>query len=239
MRLNRYLASCGLGSRRECEQLIRDGLVTINEKPVSEPYVRVALGQDVVKVSGEGVKPPTRHLYLMMNKPKGYLTTTTDPEGRRTVMSLLPKSPDRLFPVGRLDQDSEGLLLFTTDGALAQQLAHPRYGIPRFYRVELATPFPSFRLKELQKGAQDRGEHLCVTRARLCGRGKKSKRVEVVLYTGKKRELRRLFAALGFPVIRILRYGFGSLRLGDLEPGATRVVSPDELVALRKTVERG
>jgi 23S rRNA pseudouridine2605 synthase len=144
-----------------------------------------------------------------------------------------------VFPVGRLDRDSEGLLLLTTDGTLAQQLAHPRFGVPRYYRVDVATPFPAQKLAELQNGVNDRGEPLSVSRARLCSRRSSDRRVELMLRTGKKREIRRLFAALGYPVTRILRYGFGPLRLGSLAPGATRPISEAELLALKKAVTRG
>lgn len=239
MRLNRYLASCGLGSRRKCEEFIAEGVVEVNGAVATAPFLQIVVGRDNVKVNGETVLPPVRETYLLLNKPKGYLTTKEDPEARRTVMSLLPRGAEGLFPVGRLDKNSEGLLLFTSDGALAQRLAHPRYGIPRYYRVELTLPFPAHRIRELQKGVYDRGEHLCAARARLSGRGKKSKRVDLVLYTGKKRELRRLFAALGFTVTRILRYGFGTLRLGNLESGASRPVTSQELRTLKKSVDHG
>jgi 23S rRNA pseudouridine2605 synthase len=239
MRLNRYLASCGLGSRRKCEALIEEGLVEVNGVNVTGPYVDIDVERDLVRVNEERVVPRAREIYLLLNKPKGYITTKDDPAARKTIMALLPKGAEGVFPIGRLDRDSEGLLLLTTDGALANRLAHPRYGVPRYYRVELAVPFPAQRLNELRKGIYDRGEHLSASRARLYGRKSKEKRVEVVLYTGKKRELRRLFTALGFPVTRILRYGFGPQRLGTLEPGESRPLSPQELGELKKVVDLG
>jgi 23S rRNA pseudouridine2605 synthase len=239
MRLNKYLALCGLGSRRKCEGLIAEGIVEVNGIKAGAPYLDVDLESDTVRVNGERVMPRKKEIYLVLNKPKGYLTTRQDPADRKTVMALLPKGAEGVFPVGRLDRESEGLLLLTTDGELAQRLAHPRYGVPRYYRVELTLPFPAHRLKELQKGVYDHGEHLSVSHARLHGRRSKDKRVELVLHTGKKREIRRLFTALGCRVTRILRYGFGPLRLGALEPGTTRALTTQELHALRKVVNPG
>ena len=239
MRLNRYLALCGLGSRRRCEALIDEGIVEVNGTVVAVPYLDIDLESDTVRVNGERVIPRTKEIYLVLNKPKGYLTTRSDPGGRRTVMALLPKRGEGVFPVGRLDRESEGLLLLTTDGDLAQRLAHPRYGVPRYYRVELTVPFPAHRVNELLNGVYDHGEHLSVSHARLHGRRGKDKRVDLVLHTGRKREIRRLFAALGYSVTRILRYGFGPLRLGTLEPGMTRPLSAREIKALKQAVNLG
>ncbi|MBN1424431.1 rRNA pseudouridine synthase [Candidatus Fermentibacteria bacterium] len=236
MRLNKYLASSGLGSRRACEQLIADGIVTINGEPAQGPFQQVDPARDRVAVAGETVRPPKHPIYVMLHKPAGYITTVKDPESRRTVMSLLPKTAERLFPVGRLDRDSEGLLLFTSDGETANRLAHPRYGIQRFYRVEVNLPFPASKLRDLERGVFVEGELLAVAKARLDPPRDQGKRLELVLVTGKKREIRRLLQAMGFAVTRILRYGFGSLRLGDLPLGKTRRLSPAEIRQLKEIV---
>ncbi len=234
MRLNRFLALCGLGSRRKCEELISQGLVAVNGSAVSEPSLQVLADEDRVTVGGETVLPPRKHVYIMLNKPKGIVTTTSDPQSRRTVISFLPPNLQGIPHVGRLDKNSEGLLVFTTDGDVAFRMTHPRHGVPRFYRVELSTPFPGSKLKDLVSGTSDRGEHLSVSKARLSGRDKKSKRLDMVLGTGKKREIRRLLSAFGFKVTRILRYGFGPLRLGDLASGAIRPLTAGEVAKLKK-----
>jgi len=234
MRLNKFLASCGLGSRRSCEALIAEGIVEVNGAPAQGPFQQVDPSTDRVSVAGETVRPRAHAVYIMLHKPKGYLTTATDPESRRTVMELLPRTPQRLFPVGRLDRDSEGLLLLTSDGEMANRLAHPRYGIERFYRVEVNAPFPASRLKELERGAFVDGELLSVARARLASRGDMGRRLDLVMVTGKKREIRRLLQAAGFPVVQILRYGFGPLRLGDLPTGKTRRLTEAEVSQLKE-----
>jgi len=236
MRLNKFLASCGLGSRRSCETLIAEGIVEVNGAPATGPFQQVDPDKDRVTVAGETVRQRRRAVYLMLHKPRGYLTTVSDSQSRRTVMELLPRSAVRLFPVGRLDRDSEGLLLFTSNGDVANRLAHPRYGIQRFYRVEVNTPFPASRLKDLERGVFVDRELLSVARARLASRGDSSRRLDLVLVTGKKREIRRLLHASGFDVVRILRYGFGPLRLDDLPEGKTRRLSADEVRGLQRAV---
>jgi 23S rRNA pseudouridine2605 synthase len=236
MRLNKFLASCGLGSRRACEAFIAEGVVEVNGSPAKGPFQQVDPSTDRVSVAGETVRPRARAVYFVLHKPKGYLTTVTDPEARRTVMELLPRTAERLFPVGRLDRDSEGLLLFTSDGGVANRLAHPRYGIERLYRVEVHVPFPASRLRDLERGMFVDGELLSVARARLASRGDAARRLDLVLVTGKKREIRRLLLAAGFPVVQILRYGFGPLRLGDLPAGKTRRLSETEIRQLKEAV---
>ncbi len=237
MRLNKFLAACGLGSRRSCERLIAEGIVTVNGVAAQGPFQDVDPETDTVVVGGETVRLPRRHVYLMLNKPRGYVTTSSDPHARKTVMSLLPRTAERLFPVGRLDRDSEGLLLFTSDGELAYRLTHPRWGVRRYYRVDVSPAFPSSRLRDLERGAFVEGELLSVTEARIAdGKGH---RLDLVLVTGKKREIRRLLEAMGFEVRRIFRWGFGPLRLGDLPEGATRPLSAQEVRALKGLVGVG
>ena len=232
MRLNRYLAACGLGSRRTCEQLIREEHVSINEHIVTDLSTVVSPHTDTVSIDGEPIRPPLRHVYIMMNKPKGYITTMKDPENRRSVASLLPNSPRRIFPVGRLDRDSEGLLLFTSDGMTAQGLSHPRFGVERFYRVDVSPPFPRNRLRSLERGIRIHGEKFAVHKASLVGNRAVGRQINMVLRTGRKREIRRLLEGHGYDVRRILRYGFGPLRLGSLSPGETRHLTDSEVSTL-------
>ena len=232
MRLNRYLAACGLGSRRNCERLIIEGHVSVNDMPVTDLASVVIPGKDAVCVDGETMRIPTAHVYIMMNKPKGFITTMRDPENRRSVAFLLPHTARRVFPVGRLDKDSEGLLVFTSDGMTANGLAHPRFGIERFYHVTVSPPFPRNRLRELERGINIGGEKLSVHAASLEGKHATGRQLNLILRTGKKREIRRLLEAYGFQVRRILRYGFGPLRLGSLSPGRTRPLTGPEISSL-------
>lgn len=238
MRLNRFLAACGLGSRRACEELIAQGIVEVNGVRAQGPFQRVDPLHDRVTVAGERVRMPPAVVW-MVHKPKGYLTTTADPSQRRTVMDLVPRGHRRLFPVGRLDRDSEGLLLLTSDGELANRLMHPRYGVPRFYRVDVSPPFPASRLRDLERGAIVGGELLAFAKASLDSRGDEGKRLRVVLTTGRKREIRRLLEAMGYTVTRIVRYGFGPVRLGDLPVGQARPLTPEECQRLREAVGLG
>lgn len=233
MRLNRFLASSGFGSRRACEELIREGVITVNGVVTRALHETVMPAKDTVRVRGKTVRPVGRHVYLMMYKPKGYLTTMKDPQERKSVVSLLPKTGVRLFPVGRLDRDSEGLLLFTSDGEIAHGMAHPRYAVSRYYRVDLATPFPRELLPRLESGVMAGGERLRAHKAWLQGEKRHGHQIQLVLRTGRKREIRRLLAALRFDVVRILRYGFGPLRLGSLELGNTRRLTAQEIKELR------
>jgi len=232
MRLNRYLAACGLGARRTCEQLISEGHVSINEYTVTDLATMVSPQTDTVCVDGEPIRPPTSHVYIMMNKPKGYITTMKDPENRRSVVSLLPKSTRRVFPVGRLDRDSEGLLLFTSDGSTAHYLSHPRFRIERFYRVDVSPPFPRNLLRSLEHGVRSHGEELAVHKASLEGRRAVGRQLNLILRTGRKREIRRLLEAHGYQARRILRYGFGPLRLGSLSTGESRTLTRAEISLL-------
>lgn len=235
-RLQRVLARAGFGSRRAVEELIVEGRVTVNGR-VAVLGDRADPDEDRVEVDGSVVNLDPNVRYYALHKPPGVVTTMRDPQGRADIRSYLPRGP-RVFPVGRLDRDSEGLLLLTNDGELANALTHPRFGVQKEYLAEVEgvpTARHVARLKrgvELEDGAA-RAEDARVA-ARAGGRGA----LRVVMTEGRKREVRRLLAAVGLPVTRLVRVRIGPVRLGRLPPGAVRELTHDEVVGLRRVAGR-
>ncbi len=238
-RLQKYLARCGIASRRHAETLITDGLVTVNGATVRELGVRVDPARDVVRVRGERVFPSARKLYLVMYKPAGVVTTVSDPHGRRAVLDLLPARwrDERIYPVGRLDHNTEGLLLLTNDGDLALRLTHPRYALAKEYHALVeGRPTPE-ELARLSQGILLAGETRPTAPARawlLRGGNGDSAWVGLELHEGRNRQARRMFEAIGHPVIQLRRVRVGPLTLGDLAPGQTRELTAREVETLRR-----
>lgn len=233
IRLQKFLAQAGVASRRSSEELIVEGRVTINGRVASELGVRVQQSDDV-RVDGRRIRPAASQWYAL-HKPRGYMSTRSDPQGRRTLYDLVPPPMRRLFYVGRLDFDSEGLVLLTNDGDTAHRLLHPRYGIDREYDVELEEQVDDEALEQLRRGVRlDDGR----ARARTVRR-KGHSRVVLTLQEGRKREVRRMFAELGYKVIRLRRVRYGPIRLGDLPTGEWRALDARELEALRRVKRAG
>lgn len=231
-RLNRYLARRGVASRRGADELIAAGRVAVNDAPAKLAEV-IDPDTDVISVDGRAVKKETTNVTLMLNKPAGYVTTVKDPQGRLTVMNLVPLSPG-LVPIGRLDFDSRGLLLFSNDGELVHRISHPRYEILKTYRVKLnRAPEPGV-LDKLRGGVKlEDGLARCHDAKMTAGRST----VELRMGEGRKREVRRMFEALGYEVTDLLRTAVGPVRLGTLEEGKSRVLSPEESARLYKSVD--
>jgi 23S rRNA pseudouridine2605 synthase len=234
-RLQKVLAAAGVGSRRECEQLILEGRVEVDRQVVTRLGTCVDPAQHEVRVDGQ-VLARRAHVYYMINKPKGVVSTNRDPAGRARVIDLVPPAAGRLFNVGRLDKSSEGLILVTNDGQLANELTHPRYGVPKTYQVEVAGHPEPQTLSALRRGIRlaegpTRVLHVQVRRSR-----KHSTVLEVVLGEGRNREIRRLLARCGHKVMRLVRIAVGPLRLGNLPPGAYRPLERHELAALRRAI---
>lgn len=237
MRLNRYLAACGLGSRRGCEELIAAGRVQINGTP-AHFGTRVRAG-DRVCVDGTDVRPQEGGGVWMLHKPAGTVSTSHDPEGRRTVLDLVRDQglTLRLFPVGRLDQDTTGLLLLTDDGALAHQLTHPSQGIDKEYEARVGRALAPAELARLRGGMElEDGPSL------PCGATQESRGGEtllrLVLHEGRKRQIRRMLQALEVPLLHLHRVRVGPQRLGALLPGALRALTSAEVEALRAAASR-
>ncbi len=229
VRLQRVLAGAGLGSRRACEQLIEEGRVEVNGRQVQEQGVRVDPGADVVRVDGLRISTAPALVHLALNKPKGIVTAMSDSSGRPSVGDLLAGRSDRLFHVGRLDVDTEGLLLVTNDGELTNRLTHPRYGVPKTYLAEIAAPVPRDLGRRLRAGVELEDGPAVADAFRVVGNVAGRAMVEVVVHEGRHHVVRRMLAAVDHPVQRLVRTAVGPVRLGELRPGRTRRLTRDEL----------
>lgn len=235
-RLNKHLAAAGFGSRRHCDELIKKGRVRVDGIVVTDPGTKVRTGQAVAV--DQRVAAAQKHVYWMLNKPKGYLCTNHDPAGRPRALDLMLHVPQRLFTVGRLDEASEGLLLLTNDGALAQRLTHPRYGVEKIYLVQVAGRPKNEELRQLLRGVfLAEGKARAKSVKRLGTRGE-STVLQIVLAEGKNREIRRMLAKLGHKVMQLRRVGMGPLRLGTLRKGKSRKLRPSEVAALHELQRR-
>src|SRR6476660_7601908 len=229
MRLNRFLAAAGIGSRRHCDELIAAGQVTINGK-ICTDFSAQPGGRDHVKVNGKLVRVAPS-LTIMFHKPAGFVSTRRDPHVRDTVFDLLPAKFSRLFNIGRLDAQTEGLLLLTNDGELAQSLTHPRYKIEKEYEVTLDRPWDPALARKLLRGIFLDGQRAKIARLHSVS----PTRLRVVLLQGINRQIRRMFDAIGYRVKHLLRIRIGTLRLGYLPQGHWRPLTKRELMALAKT----
>jgi pseudouridine synthase len=239
IRINRFLASAGLGSRRKVEELVLEGRVTINGQPVRDLTARVDPERDRVRVGGRVVQPPRRVAYVILHKPVDCLTTTHDPEGRRTVYDYLRGVPMPILPVGRLDRMSEGLLLLTNDGPLAFRLSHPRYRVERVYRLWAAGEIDDRAVRRFRAGVRIGGRLTMPSEVKVIHRSAKRTVLEVILQEGRNREIRRMCAELQLRVERLVRIQFGPLSLRGLGPGEWRFLGEREADALRRMVRLG
>jgi 23S rRNA pseudouridine2605 synthase len=235
-RLQKVLAAAGLGSRRQCEELITDVRVEVARKVVSHLGTRVNAHAVEIRVDGVALPRP-KLVHYMLNKPTGVVSTNRDPAGRTRVIDLLPTRDLRLFTVGRLDMSSEGLILVTNDGELANRLTHPRYGIDKTYNVEVAGVLEQEELQTLRKGVYLAEGFARVVNVKIKATYKKSTLLEIVLNEGKNREIRRLLARVGHKVERLKRIALGPLRLGELASGEFRPLTREELKSLRLASE--
>lgn len=238
VRLQKVLAMGGVASRRAAARLIVEGRVTVNGAIVRAPGAQADPRRDEIRVDGRRVRLPVRLRYLLLNKPAGYVTTRRDPEGRPTVLDLLPSVREYVYPVGRLDYDSEGLLLLTNDGELAARLTHPRHGVPRVYEAIVRGAPDSGALERLRRGVVLDGRRtapaeVVVKAARRRG-GRTASRLLLTLREGRRRQVRRMCAAVGVPLLRLRRLRLGPLALGSLPVGAWRDLTPAEVAALRR-----
>jgi len=230
IRLQKVLAEAGLASRRAAEELIAEGRVEVNGE-VAILGRRVDPDRDVIRVDGARVPTARRHRYILLNKPKGVVTTLDDPEGRRTVADFLPKGP-RLFHVGRLDADTTGLLLLTNDGDLANRLTHPRYEVAKTYVAAVDGQVTPAVLKKLKAGVELEDGLLKPDSVKLLDASPRGSLLRITLHEGRNRAVRRLLDAVGHPVVDLSRVALGPLQLGSLKIGQTRELTRDELGAL-------
>ena len=235
MRLNAYLARSGIASRRRADELIRDGRVRVNGE---RGELNTVIGaRDVVEVDGQRVERQPL-AYVLLNKPTGVVTTASDPQGRPTVVDLVEHEV-RVVPVGRLDVDTSGALLLTNDGGLAHRLAHPRYGVPKVYDVDVeGSPSPD-ELDALRKGVKLEDGVTAPADVRIVRRGSRLSRLELTLHEGRNRQVRRMCEAVGHPVLSLHRRRYARLRLVGLDPGEWRELTAEEVAGLRSLVGLG
>ncbi|AQP51935.1 pseudouridine synthase [Tessaracoccus flavescens] len=232
IRLQKVLAAAGIASRRASEILIDEGRVEVNGKVVTEQGMRVNPETDHIRVDGSRIPPPRRHMYLVLNKPRGVVSTMDDPEGRPTLSDYLPRTKERLFHVGRLDTETEGLIILTNDGEFAHRLAHPSYEVPKTYHVQAAGVMDNRTLKRLEKGVTLEDGPVKPDKVKLISRSQSKTLLEITLHEGRNRVVRRMMDTVGHPVDRLGRTRIGPVRLGTLPVGETRELSREELGAL-------
>jgi len=231
VRLQKFLADSGVASRRGAEQIILAGRVCVNGETVRELGTKVHPGSDRVVVDGQVVRP-RRRLYIALNKPPGFLCTRRDPEQRRIIGDLLPREWQHLYPVGRLDCESEGLIFLTNDGDFALRLTHPRYGTRKTYEVTVAERVEPAQLKRMTEGVRHEGEMLRADKVRLLSSNQTRTILELELSEGKNHEIRRLLSALGLTITRLQRNRIGPIKLGELPPGKWRTLTEPEINTL-------
>jgi len=233
VRLSKYLADAGIASRRKSEKLISDGRVKVNGEIVREQGRLINPDLDMVEIDGTKVQAQDK-IYLMLNKPAGYLSSTFDPQGRPTVMELLKGIKGRLYPVGRLDLDTRGLLLLSNDGDFTNLIIHPRYHIEKKYQAQVEGLITPEAVETLTRGVHLEDGPTAPARVKVlkCERG--STLIEIVIHEGRKRQVKRMLAAVGFPVISLSRIALAFLTLEDLPEGQYRPLRPDEVDGLRE-----
>ena len=235
MRLQKYLAQCGVASRRHAEEMIAAGQVSVNGRVITEMGVQVAEG-DAVCVNGKPIRLETEKKYLLYHKPIGEVTTVSDPEGRPTEMDHFRDYPVRLYPVGRLDFDSEGLLLLTNDGELADKMMHPSNEVDKGYLARVTGDLSLESVRALRQGVMLDDHMTSPAKVRIIKKETFATVVLVTIHEGRNRQVRRMFEAVGHKVLMLRRVRFGCLDLGDLPRGAWRELRPDEVKRLRASV---
>ena len=230
MRINKFLAEQGISSRRGSDQIIAEGRVTINGKPAKAGDDVAA--DDVVMVDGKILSHKVKYEYYLLNKPKGYVCTVSDEKGRKTVLDLMPENVGRIYPVGRLDYDSEGLLILTTDGELAQHLTHPSNEVPKTYLVKIEGTITEAGLNPIRSGIDIGGYVTKTCKAHIVETNKENTKIHVTITEGKNREIRKMFEAIGKNVTLLKRIKIGELTLRGLDRGSYRKLTQQEIAYL-------
>ena len=237
IRLHVYLAQAGVAARRKCEQLMAEGRVAVNGRTMRDPGTTIDPVHDKVAFDGRRVAPETQH-YLLLHKPRGYVTTVSDPQGRPTVLSLLGDNHPRVFPVGRLDFNTDGVLLLTNDGDLANHLMHPRYGVAKTYHAKLQEELSPAALAQMAAGVRlEDGTKTHPATVRVLESEGKHPWIEITIKEGKNRQVHRMAEAVGNSVVKLSRVRYGPLTVEDLRPGRWRPLTARELGALRALVK--
>ncbi len=232
IRLQKYMAQCGIASRRHSEELILAGRVKVNGKTVTQMGFRVS-EQDRVEVDGKLIKKEEKLVYIMLNKPSGYVSTVSDPEGRKTVLDLIDGVKERIFPVGRLDYDTTGLLILTNDGDFAFENTHPGHEIKKTYIAEVQGMPSDKALEALRNGVVLDGRKTAPAGVEVVDINSYRTVLKIIIHEGRNRQVRRMCEAVGHPVLKLKRTAVGKLALGDLKPGEWRYLSSKEVKLIR------
>lgn len=233
MRLNKYIAQAGIASRRKADELTANGNVKVNGKVMKEQGYKVQDG-DVVEVNGVVIEPTGKQVYLALNKPLGYVTTMNDEHGRFTVADLVADVNERVFPVGRLDYNTTGLLIMTNDGNMAYKLMHPKHEVTKTYRARVAGYLSDTKISKLRKGVDIGGFVTSRARVQVIKQLERSTIVEIEIHEGKNRQVRKMFNAVGCPVQELERIAIGNIKLGHLRPGHYRKLTREEVEYLTR-----
>ena len=236
-RLQKYMASCGVASRRKCEEIIAEGRVKVNGVTVREAGLKIQPSKDKVTVDGREIIPANKPVYIMLNKPVGYVSTVRDQFKRPTVLDLLRGVKGRIYPVGRLDYDSEGLILLTNDGNLAYGLTHPRHRVDKTYIVVVQGRPSRKEIDRIRKGVEIDGRMTSPADIRVESIQGNKTAFRVVIHEGRNRQVRRMFGAVGYAVVSLKRTSIGKLQLGTLAPGRWRFLEDREVKDLYKEIE--
>ncbi len=231
IRLNKYLASCGVASRRKSDMLILEGKVAVNGKIVTEVGTSINEKKDKVTCDGKELSLPSSFVYIKLNKPKGYICSASDEKGRKTIYDLV-KTEERLFSIGRLDYDTEGLIILTNDGDFANKVGHPSFSLEKEYQVTVEGKVLESELAVMRKGAVVDGERMPPAKVKIIGFEEKSTKLSVIINEGQNRQVRRMFEAIGKVIILLKRVRIGGVRLGGLSRGEYRDLRIEELNAL-------
>ncbi len=237
-RLQKILAAAGVASRREAEQIIASGRVGVNGVIVSEMGFKADLDIDIVTVDGKRISSGTAKIYIMLYKPAGYVTTMKDPQGRQIVTDLLKDVKERIFPVGRLDYNTEGLLLLTNDGEWANTLAHPRHEVDKEYQVRIRGKITPAQVRHLSEGVDLDDGRTAPAAVGIIRESENNTWISVTIHEGRYRQVRRMCEAIGLQVVRLKRSRYGFLELGKLRPGEYRRLTDAEAARLRKSEKR-
>lgn len=229
MRLNKYIASCGAASRRGADVMITEGRVTVNGRPVESIGMDIDPDADTVAVDGTLLAPQNKNIYILLNKPAGVLSTCHDDRGRKTVLDMIAGIEERIFPVGRLDYDTEGLLILTNDGEFAYRCTHPKHEMDKTYEAVIHGRLDDGAVRHLENGVLLDGTKTAPAKIKFFERSESKARLEITIHEGRNRQVKRMFETVGCHVMNLKRTSFGKLNMGGLQPGQWRYLTSNEL----------
>ncbi len=236
IRLNKYLANLGICARREVKQLLKEKIITVNDERAKEPGIRIDPQKDAIRIDGNKVKSPTL-VYYVLNKPKGIVSTTADEFGRKNVTTLVPKD-QRVYPVGRLDKDTTGLIILTNDGELTNLLTHPRYHVDKVYRLDIAGRLDKFQLKALRDGVLLDDGITYPAEVKIISESNGKSIVEMKIHEGRNRQIRRMCETVGATLTALQRVRFGPIALSGLKEGTYRDLTKKEIDSLKSVAQK-